>query len=65
MEESMKKVILLALVAMMLLSMFAMSACKPKPQEEPMEEEILEVEEAPEIVDTLAVEEGVDAAPIQ
>jgi hypothetical protein len=45
MEESMKKVLLLTLVAMMLSSMLAMSACKPKPAEEPMTEEVAPVEE--------------------
>lgn len=47
----MKKVILIALLAMMLLSMLAMSACKPKPAEEAVTEEVAPVEEA--VVDTL------------
>ncbi len=58
----MKKITLLALIAMMLLSMLAMSACKPKPAEEPMTEEA-PVEEVEAVVDTLAdvAEEAVDA----
>lgn len=54
MEESMKKLILLAVIAMMLLSMLAMSACKPKPVEEPMTEEVI-IDEVP-AVDTLNVD---------
>jgi hypothetical protein len=38
MEESMKKVLLIALLAMMMIGMLSMSACKPKPEEEAVEE---------------------------
>ncbi|HRX76899.1 MAG TPA: hypothetical protein P5342_05515, partial [Candidatus Cloacimonadota bacterium] len=51
-------------VAMMLLSMLAMSACKPKPVEEPMTEEA-PLEEAPVVEDSLAVEgEVTPEAPV-
>jgi len=63
MEESMKKVILLTLIAMMLLSMLAMSACKPKPAEEPMVEEA-PLEEAPVVEDTTAVQPEAETAPV-
>lgn len=58
----MKKVILLALIAMMLLSMLAMAACKPKPAEEPMEEEVEIMDEAV-VPDTLAVQPDAAEAP--
>ena len=46
---------------MMLLSMLAMSACKPTPAEEPMTEEA-PLEEAPAMEDTLAVQPEVTPA---
>lgn len=49
----MKKVLLLALIAMMLISMVSFTGCKPKAQEE-VTEEVAPVEE-PAPVDTLAV----------
>lgn len=48
---------------MMLLSMLAMSACKPKPAEEPMVEEA-PLEEAPVVEDTTAVQPAAEAAPV-
>jgi len=54
MEESMKKVLLIALLAMMMIGMLSMSACKPKPEEEPTEEVMPEEEvmdESQEAVD--------------
>ena len=48
----MKKVILIALLAMMLRSMLAMSACKPIPAEEAPVDDVAPVEEA--VIDTLA-----------
>ena len=62
MEESMKKLIVIALLAMMLLSMLAMSACKPKPAEEPMEE--APMEEVAPVVDTLATPAEAPVAPV-
>lgn len=38
MEESMKRILTITLLAMMLLGMLAMTACKPKPEVEPTEE---------------------------
>ncbi len=49
----MKKIVLITLLAMMLLSMLAMSACKPKPAEEPMIEEA--PMDAPAMEDTTLV----------
>ncbi|MDD3535822.1 MAG: hypothetical protein PHC50_06750 [Candidatus Cloacimonetes bacterium] len=55
----MKKVILLALIAMMLLSMVAMTACKPKAEEVDAED----IAPAEDIVepDTLIVEPEIEA----
>lgn len=38
----MKKILLIALLGMMLLGMLSMSACKPKPEEQPAEEIMIE-----------------------
>ena len=58
MEESMKKVLLIALLAIMLLGTLSMTACKPKP-------EVLETEEiiAEDLMDAAveATEEAADA----
>lgn len=61
MEESMKKVVLIALLAMMLLSMLAMSACKPKPAEEAPVEEVAPVETEEAVLDSVET----DAAPVE
>ncbi len=65
MEESMKRILTITLLAMMLLGMLAMTACKPKPEIQETEEVIEEAmdeahETAEEAVD--AAEEAVDAA---
>jgi len=58
MEESMKKVLLISLFAMMLIGMLSFSACQPQPQEETADETMTEevLEETQE-----AVEEGAEA----
>lgn len=60
----MKKIILIALLAMMLLSMLAMSACKPKPAEEPVTEEVAPVQEVAPVVDSMATPAEAPAAPV-
>jgi PBP1b-binding outer membrane lipoprotein LpoB len=61
-ESTMKKVLLLTLVAMMLLSMFVMSACKPKAEEAPVDEAAPVEEVTPAPVDTTQAP-ATEAAP--
>jgi hypothetical protein len=56
----MKKVLLIALLAMMLIGMLSITACKPKPEEQPTEEIMPEEEVMDEAQG--AVEEGAEAA---
>ena len=49
---------------MMLLSMLAMSACKPKPAEEPVTEEVAPVQEVAPVVDSMATPAEAPAAPV-
>lgn len=60
-ESNMKKLILLALIAMMLIGMVAFSACKAKVEEEVPVEEVAPMEEAAP-VDT--VQAPVETAPV-
>jgi Na+-transporting NADH:ubiquinone oxidoreductase subunit NqrC len=50
----MKKILLISLIAMMLLSMVAFAGCKPK-AEQPATDEMAPMEEAAPVVDTTVV----------
>lgn len=61
MEEIMKKILLLALVAMMLISVVSFTGCKPKVEEvqEDATEEVVPTEEVPVDEAAVPVEETV------
>lgn len=59
----MKKVLLLSLLAMMLISMFVLAACGPKETVEETTTEETTVEEVPAVVDTPAVTPAQTPAP--